>query len=166
MKIHYLKVVLKRFLVIPFVILALVFSACSKEENISPRKDYTIFGHFYGECFGEECIEIFKIQHESLYEDTNDYYPFADNCYHGEYIMLEEEKFAKVKDLPTLIPHEIYNEENVIGEPDAGDWGGIFLETSINGEVRYWKIDMMKENLPEYLHEFVDTIKYCISQAQ
>ena len=42
-------------------------------------------------------MEIFKIESGVLFEDTNDYYPFANQSYDGAFIELDESKFEKVK---------------------------------------------------------------------
>ena len=157
---------LKSVLVLPIIVCLFIINSCSKDNDIDSGADYTIFGHFYGECSGEQCVEIFKIEAGSLFEDTNDYDPYANQSYDGNFVKLDDSKFEKVKNLPELIPDEIYAENNVVGQPDAGDWGGIFLETRIDGQKSYWKIDMMHDNLPEYLCDFVDTVVQYIAEIQ
>ncbi len=44
----------------------------------------------------------------------------------------------------------------MIGQPDAGDWGGIYVEYKFNSVRKFWLIDQKKSNIPAYLHEFVD----------
>ena len=61
---------------VPVLAFALLLGACnSSDDDANPQDlDYLIFGHFYGECFGENCIEIFKLEADALYEDDNDVY--------------------------------------------------------------------------------------------
>lgn len=47
----------------------------------------------------------------------------------------------------------------VIGRPDAGDWGGLYFELTLNGEPKFWLIDTMQSNLPEYLRPFAAEIE-------
>jgi len=123
-----------------------------------------IFGTYYGECLGEGCIETFRLRDEKLYEDENDNYggPFP---YPGEWEQLSDEKYQSVKDLPTSLPDQLFTEtETTIGMPDAGDWGGIYIEVEdLEGNRHYWNIDTMKDNLPQYLHDFTDAVQAAVA---
>ena len=123
-------------------------------------KGYLIFGSFFGECFGEECVEIFKIENGKVYEDINDNYPRYNMRYEGSYVELTAEKHNVVDDLIDYFPSRLLEEtETVLGEPDAGDWGGWYVEVRYDGEHRFWLIDNHTGNLPEYLESFVDTMR-------
>lgn len=114
-----------------------------------------IFGQFYGFCLGESCIEIFSIDGGRLYEDTSDRYPAYDAPYVGTYRLLPDEKYQLVRDIPELVPSElISNHDTVIGQPDAGDWGGYYLEFHDRGRRRFWLMDKNELNLPEELKPF------------
>jgi hypothetical protein len=140
----------------------LIATACQtddiKQESMS--SDYIIFGHFYGECMGEQCVEIYKLADNSLYEDSKDEYPLSNNAYNGIFQLLDNSLFEKVKDLRNHIPTELLEINSVfIGQPDAGDWGGIYFEIVTSGKKRYWLIDKMESNIPENLRPFVDKIE-------
>ena len=48
-----------------------MLTSCEKDDNLElSTSDYIIFGHFYGKCVGEQCIEIFRLENEKLFEDT------------------------------------------------------------------------------------------------
>ena len=64
---------MKKLLLI-LLCLPIIFTSCKKEEVEISNNEYLIFGHFYGECIGEECVETFKLTDEKLYEDLNDNY--------------------------------------------------------------------------------------------
>ena len=150
-----------------FLTALLLLSACDDESvnKVETTPDYIVFGHFYGECGGEQCIEIFKLTEDQLSEDSNDTYPSSDHIYNGSFHTLDAQKFDLVKDLSNHIPHELLSlSENVIGQPDAGDWGGIYFEISSNGEQQYWLIDKMEGNIPEYLRPFVEEIVNSIAE--
>ena len=120
--------------------------------------DTFIFGHFYGECFGENCVEIFKIENGMLYEDTKDLYPNGMSADY-DWTLLEESKYQLVRSFPDLFPNELLEESEVtIGQPDAGDWGGYVIGKNIDNELRMWLIDTMDDNIPDYLHEYNDEI--------
>ncbi|GJM31232.1 MAG: hypothetical protein DHS20C18_02330 [Saprospiraceae bacterium] len=149
------------------VLLAFLFTttSCKKEEtcNCIEDTDYLLFGHFYGECMGESCIEIFKLTDEALFEDTVDQYPSSQSGYEGNFVPLDHATFTQVADLINQVPDALFNEtEVVIGMPDAGDWGGFYVEVHRDGNVRFWLIDTMRGNIPEYLHDFTTAIENAI----
>lgn len=83
-----------------------------------------------------------------LLEDTNDLYPSHTGYYEGNYIELSKSTFHPVKDLPDYFPNDLLNENNKrIGEPDAGDWGGLYIEYHYNGKRQFWLTDQKKQRL-------------------
>ena len=112
-----------------------------------------------GECIGDDCINIFRLENNQLLEDIKDASPTAGNFYVGIYIQLNQQKFNVVKDLIDYFPIDLLNEtKNVIGEPDAGDWGGLYIEYNYNGVRKFWLIDQMKSNVPTRYHNFIDKV--------
>lgn len=145
-------------------IFLVLLSSCEKEE-VSPEPDYLIFGHFYGFCSGERCIEIFKLEKDKLLEDTKDIYPTVSTLYEGTYTQLSQEKFDEVKDLLNQFPEDLLNETaHVIGQPDAGDWGGLYIEYSSGGFRKFWLLDQLKSNVPTKYHQFIDKVNEKISK--
>ncbi len=138
--------------------------ACEKECGCAGTGEfeYMIFGHFYGECGGEGCVEIYKIDQENLYEDSTDVYPNYLAAYAGEYYMLPDEKFQQVKDLLMEFPEELYAEQDtVIGMPDAGDWGGVYVEIKMKNDESlsgFWLLDQHEGHMPQVYNDFVDKI--------
>lgn len=129
---------------------------CSSNNDIDLNdNDYLIFGHFYGFCIGESCIETFKLTNSALYENTVDNY--AHDSFQFE--MLPNAEFEKVKDLIDYFPTNLLSEkETTIGCPDCADGGGLYIEYSKNGVVKSWRIDQMQYNVPTYLHDFMDKV--------
>ncbi len=128
-----------------------------------------MFGHFYGECFGERCVEMYKLipGEGQLQEDLRDAYPDHTAWYEGAFVPLSDSLYQQVKDLPASIPAQLYQErDRVIGQPDAGDWGGYYLEVNQNGKRQFWLIDKPKANLPAYLHAFVDALEGSIQKLK
>lgn len=146
------------------ILFSIIFSSCEKESVGCGfgAFDSISFGHFYGECAGEGCVEIFKIDYinQKLYEDVNDEYPDGNDYYNGLYTNTHvDEKFQLVKDLKDLFPHALLTEtETVLGQPDAGDWGGIYVEYNSGSVHRFWLLDQMESNMPQQYNEFVDKI--------
>lgn len=75
-----------------------LFTSCDNGSNNGlslSDSDYIIFGHFYGECGGETCIEIFRLEKDKLFEDINDNYPNSQNFYDGNYVQLSHPRSTK-----------------------------------------------------------------------
>jgi len=141
------------------LILALViaFVACKKDETAKIEEgNYLMFGHFYGMCVGDDCVEIFKLTSEKLYKDLNSNYPGQPPY---NFSLLEDNQFNAVKDLPTYLPPELLADTNTyFGCPDCADQGGLFIEYK-NGEgIKNWRIDQNISQVPEYLHSFIDKV--------
>jgi hypothetical protein len=139
------------------LILAVSGTGCSGDSGGSLRPDdYIVFGDFYGECLGESCVDIFKVAKGQVLEDTLDHYPIASRLPHQvAFVQISRDRYQEIVDLIGNIPARLFDEKDtVIGQPDAGDWGGFYLETNISGAVRCWLIDKMDDNLPEYLRGY------------
>ena len=136
--------------------MGLLLSSCDKEEDLKSTDEILTFGQFYGFCGGEECIEIFKMDHNSIREDTLDEYP-SNSFYSGQYVELSTEKFNQAKDLFDDFPVKLLTEQDtVIGIPDGGDWGGYYVEYKKGDIHRMWLLDKMKDNVPADYHNFMD----------
>ncbi len=140
-----------------------VLTSCHKEEdNLTLKKDnYFIFGNFYGECIGKNCVKTYKLTENKLFEDTIDDYSHK----RFSFVELEELKFNDVKDLWDCFPNKILSEDRtVLGCPDCHDQGGIFIQYYNNNKLRSWKIDNDKKSVPIYLHHFIDKVNEKIEQ--
>ncbi|MBX0290927.1 hypothetical protein K3G63_10780 [Hymenobacter sp. HSC-4F20] len=145
-----------------FLVATTLLTACSQDDDPAPKPDTVVFGHFYGYCLGEQCIEIFRLdaRAHTLAEDTTDTYPSTSSAYEGKYAPRSADAYAQVSDLPALIPAQLLSEtQRVIGQPDAGDWGGYYLEINEQGTRRFWLIDTQKRNIPAYLHPLLDALQ-------
>jgi hypothetical protein len=153
--------------ILTLLLLTFALFGCKKDHLLNDSNDYLIFGHFFGECGGPNCIEIFKLSHTELMEDTLDHYPSSTDFYEGQYVLLSQSKFDQTKDLTTFFPTPLLNETTkVIGQPDAGDWGGLYIEYHINGIRKFWLIDLMKTNVPANYYAFIDKVTEKIAQLQ
>ena len=69
-----------------------------------------------------------------------------------------------MSDLINQVPEALLDEPNgVIGMPDAGDWGGYYVEVRRDGVVQFWLIDTMEGNIPEFLHSFNEKVRAAIT---
>lgn len=134
-----------------------IFFSCSKDAGHISISDqnYLVFGHFYGQCVGETCVETFKLTDTKLYEDITDHYSGQDLVF----VELDHAQFEGVKDLPDFFPAQLLEEsETFIGCPDCADGGGLFIQYAADGNLKSWRIDQEKSNVPAYLHDFMDKV--------
>ena len=142
------------------ILFALTISCSDPDDSLGlADNEYLIFGHYFGECVGEGCVEIFKLEREALSEDTRDKYPDSGNFYSGNYIRLDQAVLDFVEDLTGYFPEKLWNEkEKVIGLPDYADGGGLYIEYFKDGKRKFWLLDQVKRNVPAYLHTFIDEV--------
>jgi hypothetical protein len=130
--------------------------ACEKSQDLPLTDgDYLIFGHYYGLCGGEECIETFKLTAEQLFEDTNDNY----GSQNFNFVPLADELFEQVRELQDDIPAQLLEQADLtFGCPDCADQGGLFIQYVSGEDVQSWHIDQNQGAVPEYLHDFMDKV--------
>jgi len=136
-----------------FLIVIGAFTSCNKDKI--NEQNFLIFGHFYGMCVGEGCVETYKLTDVKLYEDIVDDYS-GQNL---DFAALDSEQFELVNDLADYFPTQLLNENDTIfGCPDCADGGGLFIQPSDNGVLKSWRIDQVQNNVPSYLHDFIDQV--------
>jgi hypothetical protein len=147
--------------------------ACHDEKcgELAGDQEYFIFGHFYGECGGEGCVEMYKLEDGRLYEDDLDDYPNYTTPIEAHWNELPNEKYEVVKDIEDQFPDALYHEtENVLGIPDGGDWGGIYVEVKYSGSQAsksgFWLLDKNESNMEQVYNDFVDKIEVKIALIQ
>ncbi len=142
-----------------------ILSSCSKESEAiaTVNNDALVFGHFYGMCMGETCVETFMLSDTKLFEDTLDDYTGQQR----QFVELSKAKFDLAKDLLDVLPADLLNTNGqTFGCPDCADGGGLFIQHSINGITKTWLIDQNKAQVPTYLHSFMDSVNAKIDQLQ
>jgi hypothetical protein len=154
-------------------LLTFSFIGCDDEKNQPQPVDshYFIFGHFYGKCAGEGCVETYKLEDGRLYEDDLDHYPDFTTPIEAHWNELSNERYEAVKDIENDFPAALYGEtEHVLGQPDAGDWGGIYVEVKYSGEMAsksgFWLLDKNEYNMSQVYNDFVDSIEVKIALIQ
>jgi len=122
--------------------------------------EYLSFGHLYGLCQGEECVEIFRIDESGVFEDTKDEYPSRSEAYKGDFSLKVDIDPASFELLITTFPEALLNEEEVVlGCPDCADQGGYYIEIAkLEGTKRFWILDTNKSSVPAYAHAYMDSI--------
>ncbi len=149
------------------ITILLIALSCQTDEIVLAENDYIVFGDYYGMCFGNDCVDIYRLESNRLLADTKKQYPSRLSFYEGNYSELGSVKFEAVKDIVSFFPNELLNvKDTVIGQPDAGDWGGFYIEYNYNGKHRFWLLDKMKSNVPESLHPFIDKLNEKLSYLE
>lgn len=143
-----------------FLTVLMAMSSCAKED-LNPSIDTLIFGHFYGKCSGEQCVETYKLENNILYEDVLDQYAGGDHQNFG-FQQLPDNLKKKLPDLSSLLPAQLYKEASTIGMPDAGDWGGIYIQVRKQGVSHWWLIDKAEYNLPTWIIPFKQEVENAI----
>lgn len=81
-----------------------------------------------------------------------------------EFVALDQAIFEQVKNLTDFFPNQLLQENDTIfGCPDCADGGGLLIQYSENGNLKSWRIDQTKENVPSYLHSFIDQVNQKIA---
>lgn len=144
-----------------FFLAVFVFSSCNK----SIKSDYLIFGEFYGFCVGDDCVKMYKVTSKNLYKATSPEYP-GNEKYNGKFNTKINDELSVAKPLLNMIPEDLKDEEIFIGCPDCADQGGVFVEYSLDGEIYFFRIDNFRDNVPEYLHDFLDEIDSVVEDLE
>jgi len=140
------------------IMIAALFSSCS-DEKIAEPAEYLIFGHFYGFCLGEDCIQIYKLENDRLYIDQNKTYPRYDAFYDASFVELDIKYYELVDDLEMYFPSQLLNEtDTILGCPDCADRGGLYIEYKTETIHKYWLIDQDKSRVEPYLYEFMEQV--------
>lgn len=165
---------------LPVLGILLVLGSCRLEDDgafeplsdpAPPAFESFTFGHFYGFCGGEACVEIFRLTTDSLFEDTLDNYPSINPPSPSvfEFVPLTEAKRKLTAGLPDLLPSSLLmGTDSTYGCPDCADQGGLYVEyqKEAQGPVRTWILDQSPQNLPSDLIPFRDTLNAVINQLQ
>ncbi|WP_306640560.1 hypothetical protein [Sanyastnella coralliicola] len=142
----------------------LALTSCSREDDSrdGTRVESITFGHFYGECAGDGCVETYRLTGSNLYKDVADNYPGAGPY---EFVLLSNEAYISALPVLTELPQELLNEESEeIGCPDCADQGGIFIEYVVNEVTYQWRIDQATNAIPEYLVPYVELVNGKIAE--
>ena len=152
----------------------------AKIANESANRGPTItFGRYFGKCQGNSCVEIFRLIEFTLLEDVLDNYPSSQNsliknlntgelegkAYVGDFRPFKGSDKIKTSDILPNFPLELLDSKIITyGTPDAGDWGGIYLEYQDGLHHRYWFLDLKNTNNPKHLREYVNLIDKKITE--
>jgi hypothetical protein len=133
--------------------LVIQFSGCTNDEEI-------VFGVYCGECIGN-CATMIRVDATGAYIDSTSYFDQVLNgqVYEFRGTKLPGSVYEKIKHMPSAVPKDLWMEDKRIGEPDARDQCGYYIEAGGN----HWHIDPDKH--PGYLDEFLKEIDSALGIA-
>ncbi len=144
-------------LIFLFLILALVSCQDSIEANL--EDDFIIFGNFGAYCYGEGCVQFYKVESDRLLQDIEE-------DYHGgfhefkHFKVLPDSLFELVKDLGDYVPQELLAEPSgQIGEADISDVGVIYFEMKEGTFHQYWSLERGDFEMPLIYVEFMSKVQ-------
>ncbi len=128
-------------------------------ENVAIN--YLLFGEFNDNCINDNCYRIFKIKDNQLFfDDQSSQVNIDGNAYKGNFLMFESTLPVSTNGLISQFPRPLLNEiDFIIGQPDFGKEGAIYIEVETKGEIRYWLIDNNTNRIPYYLREWMEELK-------
>ena len=138
-----------------------------QEEVVHPYEgDYLVFGNFYGECL-EECVSTFRLEENRLIKDTQAQRIGQSVNFEKNPQVLSQDNFELAQELLTIFPSQLLTEsDSTFGCPDCYDQGGLYIEYQQGDEQGVWIIDQTQEDVPAYLHEFMDRVNETIQLLQ
>ena len=145
------------------VALAVSLIGCQEDVPTPYVGDYLIFGHFYGECYGESCVVTFKLEEDRLLQDTRAQHLGQPFNFEEDYRVLERADFERAQELLTVFPDSLLAQPDArFGCPDCRDQGGLYIEYQQGSRRGSWAIDQDQDEVPAYLHDFMDQVNETI----
>lgn len=124
-----------------FITLLIFMISCGQDHIPSDKEDYLVFGVAYGLC-SDDCVQMFKIDKNSLFEDTTTKYLQDYKTYQFNGNRLSNALHEQVVELMNVIPNEFFSlSTHEFGCPDCYDQGTIYVEIDADDTNRRFIID-------------------------
>ncbi len=154
-------------LIMIFCMAVFMASCCCNNPTDTPEEnDYFMFGSFAGNCDGKIFVDIYKLEGNTLFEDSKRRYPSFDEMpYTGKFYEIEYGNIKEAKQLMKDVPRDLLAEENmVVGAPNGLDRGGVIIQIKDEGVVKTWLIDANAERIPEPLRGYVENVREVVDK--
>ena len=144
--------------------ISLLLLSC-QDKQVDPivleDSDHLIFGRFVGRCLTPSCNPYYKLTNQQLYKDRIPYNNSGDNF---DFVLQSNSDFQKVKDLTNSLPQQLLSSsETTFGCPNCTDQGGFYVQYFKEGaSPKTWYIDPYRDEIPSYLHNFIDEVEESI----
>jgi hypothetical protein len=141
----------------------LLFS-CRKQDDFLPNNSsYFAFGAYHGYCAGN-CAHFYSISSGYLFQDNMERF---DGTLKFNSNALTQAKYALALQVKTDFPQYLLDRPNiVIGQPDAHDQGGVYIELVQNGVMKKWTIDPDVEMLPVEIRNYISALSNTIEELK
>lgn len=139
------------------------------QTKADSRSATLTFGRYFGKCEGNYCVRVFKLKNKQVKESMTNHYPVYGEFYGGKYLPIdvsEKINISQLFDEFPLVLLEAKDTFSIIGYPDAGDWGGIYLEYKEGKVHKQWLLDLNTNNVPKYLRNYINLINEKMSQIE
>jgi hypothetical protein len=153
--------------------------ACNSPDVASPEvypaygladasTDTFIFGRYSGFCpAGTDCTQLYKVTGYALYEDHVVYLRDHPTAIEFKKHPLPDAQYELATGLSAKIPLELLTSTTeIIGQPDAFDQGGIYLELLRDGIRKRWYLDTEPSNLPAGVRPYLQEITQVLAQLK
>jgi len=143
------------------LIVLIVGVSCSNQKLFNPADYFSvIFGTFCGECNGM-CFQGYLIKSDRIYkiELPNDDFEQINIDTIKKKELIDRSESAKIRDVARLLPCNIENYNEIIGNPDKQDQCGISILMVSKNKTKKIRIDNDKQKCPASLHNFIDAVK-------
>ncbi|WP_276498738.1 hypothetical protein [Pontibacter litorisediminis] len=135
----------------------------------TPTQDsYLIFGRFYKDCVGGECMKLYKLENNSLYEFLEDStnYPSFNQFHTGDFRKLSQEKYNRISTLAASIPQELLEiKSGFVGKTDH-NWSGYYIEYAKGGERKFWIFDEARRDVPPAYLPLLNEIEKSLNEVK
>lgn len=139
--------------------ITLCFAGCKADYTELQSEESIVIGSFFGECGGEQCVEFFRVSNGVVLEDVNDFYPYWENPYEGNFVTEVSCCYEDVAELKGLIPELMLNNPSTVyGCPDCADQGGFYFEITTSEYSAHWVFDNAVISESEEVHIFKEEV--------
>ena len=142
-----------------FLILLLTLGSCHDSENHNPEEDFIIFGILNGYCYGEGCVQFYKVESDRLLQDIEEDY---NGGFHEFRLfkVLPDSLFELVKDIGDYVPQKLLAEPSgQIGEADISDVGVIYFEMKDGTFHQNWSLERGDLEMPLAYADFMSKVQ-------
>lgn len=139
------------------------------EEKAESRNAILTFGRYFGKCEGEYCVRVFKLKNKHVKESLTNHHPVYGEFYGGKFLPIDVSEKINISQLYNDFPIALLETKgtfSIIGMPDAGDWGGIYLEYKKGNVHKQWLLDLNTNNVPKNLRNYINLINEKVSQIE
>ena len=146
------------------LVIIVFFGLTCKSPNGFERKDYNsvTFGLYCEECSGD-CFQGFYFKNENAYKISLSFTDFSNIAFIDLDTLSDKKALGsvekeKLNNILRLLPKDIEQEKEIIGNPDNHDQCGIMIYLKTTKLSKRFFIDTDKDKCPKRFHNFIDSV--------